>query len=208
MRLNAGAAFKLDNMHDETRELLVVEVEHHAELTALTSGGGGDEIDYRNRFVAIDANGTFRPARVTPKPRIHGIMSGVVRTQAHEKGNTLPDPPIGAIDKQGRYYVELHLDTPGRDASHQGSSAGGYGGVLASLPIRMSQPSVGRDYGMHMPLRAGTEVAVAFVGGDPDRPLIVGAVPNGTTTNVVSATDANKSRIKSQSGVIIQFSDA
>ncbi len=208
MRLGAGSTFTLENVGESGKELLVIEVEHRAELTALTSGGSGEEIDYRNRFVAVDAAHTFRPARLTPKPRIHGVMSGVVRTQNHEKGDTLPTPPVGAIDTQGRYYVELHLDTPGRDASHQGSSGGGYGGVLASLPIRMSQPSVGRDYGMHMPLRAGTEVAVAFVGGDPDRPLIIGAVPNGTTANVVSAVDSNKSRIKTQSGVIIQFSDA
>ena len=72
----------------------------------------------------------------------------------------------------------------------------------------MAQPSVGRDYGMHMPLRAGTEVAVAFVAGDPDRPISVGALPNATTPSVVGGKDSNLSRIKTQTGVIIQFGDA
>jgi type VI secretion system secreted protein VgrG len=208
MRLSAGATFELDDAGDSVRELLVTEVEHRAELTAMTSGGTGDEIDYRNRFAAIDRQRTFRPPRLTPKPRIHGVMSGVVCSTQHATGDTMPHPPLAAIDGTGRYFVELHLDTPGRDASHQGGSEGEYGGVLASLPIRMAQPSVGRDYGMHMPLRAGTEVAVAFVAGDPDRPIIVGALPNATTPSVVGGKDSNLSRIKTQTGVIIQFGDA
>jgi type VI secretion system secreted protein VgrG len=207
MRLAAGSTFVLDMGQHGTKELLVIEVEHRSEMAVLTAAGDGNEIDYRNSFIAVDAAHTFRPARVTPVPRIEGLMTGVVRTLAHKKGDTMPDPPLAAIDMKGRYHVELHLDTPGRDASHQGGGEGVFTGVLASLPMRMAQPSVGRDYGIHMPLRAGTEVLVGFIGGDPDRPVIVGAVANATTPAVVGGKEPKLSRIKTQTGVLIQFGD-
>jgi len=206
-RLAAGATFRLESDRQETKELLVIEVEHKSEMAVLSAGGDGTEVDYRNRFVAVDAKNTFRPPRRTPVPKIQGLVTGVVRTLTHEKGDTMPDPPIAAIDSKGRYHVELHLDTPGRDASHQGGTDGVFTGVLASLPMRMAQPSVGRDYGIHMPLRAGTEVLVGFIGGNPDRPVIVGAVPNATTPNVVGGAEPKLSRIKTQTGVMIQFGD-
>ena len=44
--------------------------------------------------------------------------------------------------------------------------------------MRLSQPSAGSGWGsIFLPL-AGNEVVVAFLDGDPDRPLIVGSVYN------------------------------
>jgi type VI secretion system secreted protein VgrG len=44
--------------------------------------------------------------------------------------------------------------------------------------VRLSQPSAGSGWGsIFLPL-AGNEVVVAFLDGDPDRPLIVGNVYN------------------------------
>jgi uncharacterized protein (DUF2345 family) len=55
----------------------------------------------------------------------------------------------------------------------------------ASHPVRMMQPHAGPDYGMHFPLRPGTEVLIACVNGDPDRPIIVGTAPNPITSSPV-----------------------
>ena len=209
LRLTAGRTCRLDPEGLAEEGLLMVELRHHVEQTVLVHGGTGEELSYRNEFCAIAADRTFRPPRLTPVPRIAGVMTGFVRgVTDHGKGNTRPDPPLAAIDDQGRYVVALHFDTPGRDASNQGGQSSSARFVLASAPIRMLQPSAGNNYGIHLPLRAGTEVQVAFVGGDPDRPVIVGAVNNGILPNVVGANDAAMGRIKSQSGVIIEFSDA
>jgi len=48
----------------------------------------------------------------------------------------------------------------------------------SSCWVRCSQPSAGNDWGcIFLPL-AGNEVVVAFLNGDPDRPIIVGNVYN------------------------------
>ena len=71
--------------------------------------------------------------------------------------------------------------------------------------MRMMQPFAGPGYGMHMPLRRGTEVLVAFANGDPDRPVILGAVYNATSPSPVVASNANKHRIQTSAGVLFEL---
>ncbi len=46
----------------------------------------------------------------------------------------------------------------------------------AYLWLRLAKPYAGDTYGFHSPLLDGTEVAVVFDGGDPDRPYIAYAL--------------------------------
>jgi type VI secretion system secreted protein VgrG len=78
---------------------------------------------------------------------------------------------------------------------------------LSSLPIRMLQPHAGPHYGMHFPLKPGVEVMVGFVEGDPDRPVIVGAVPNPITPSPVTQANAIMNRIETTSGVFLEIRD-
>ena len=49
-----------------------------------------------------------------------------------------------------------------------------------TLFVRVMQPWSGNAWGwQHIP-RVGTGVAVAFVNGDPDHPLVIGCLYNGT----------------------------
>ena len=77
-----------------------------------------------------------------------------------------------------------------------------------SLEVARSRPGQGGGYGVHFPPKPGIEVAIAFRGGNPDRPVIVGAVPNPITASPVVGTEATKSRIKTRSGIIVEFEDA
>jgi type VI secretion system secreted protein VgrG len=43
---------------------------------------------------------------------------------------------------------------------------------------------------MHFPLLKGTEVLLGFMSGDPDQPVILGAVTNSENPNVVSDQNA------------------
>ncbi|MFO0586870.1 MAG: type VI secretion system tip protein TssI/VgrG [Polyangiaceae bacterium] len=168
-------------------EVLITEVRHEWTQAALASGVA--EQTYENTFRAIPANLMYRPPRVTPRPRIHGVMSGLI------------DTPPGVqvehawIDSQGRYLVRVLFDTapPGERK--------------ASLPIRMAQAHSGPNYGIHHPLRPGTEVLLAFVGGDPDRPIIIGSAPNGVTPTPVVDADHTLHRVRTWSGVLVEIDD-
>jgi type VI secretion system secreted protein VgrG len=183
----AGCRHELAGHPDlDSTSLLVVEVEHTA--TFLIAGGGSaDKSSYNNRFSAIPADRTYRPPRTTPGPRMTGLVTGIV-----EAGVSGSDK-MGAMDEQGRYFVRFLFDTtpPGQREP--------------SRPVRMLQNHAGENYGTHFPLRAGTEVLIGFVNGDPDRPVIVGAVPNPTKPSPVVANTPGLHRIKTETGITIDL---
>jgi type VI secretion system secreted protein VgrG len=167
---------------------LVLEVGHELEQDFHGSGAGASEnVAYSNRLVAIGALTPYRPERTTPRPRIDGCTYA-----------TIDGPDLGAaapIDDQGRYKVVLPFDT----------SQAGTG--RATRWIRMAQPLSGASYGMHFPLRVGAEVMLTYVHGDPDRPLIAGALPNALTPSPVVQKNATQSVIQTVSGIRMELED-
>jgi type VI secretion system secreted protein VgrG len=167
---------------------LLVEVTHDAVMPGFFDTEKDQRFFYRNAFQAIPAGVAYRPPRRTPRPVISGVVTGIIQTGADgETGG------IAQVDDQGRYLVQLHFDT----AQH--------GQQKASHRVRMAQPFAGPSYGMHFPLRRGTEVLVAFTNGDPDRPVIVGALSNATSPSPVVASNATAHQIKSPSGAMFTF---
>jgi type VI secretion system secreted protein VgrG len=122
-----------------------------------------------------------------PWPRLDGLTNAIV--DGESRSTAAP------IDGEGRYRVVLPL--------HEAATEGG----RASRWVRRAQPSAGAGYGMHFPLHIGTEVAVAHVNGDPDRPVIVGAVPNASTGSPVVGANATQSRIRTGSGLVFELDD-
>jgi type VI secretion system secreted protein VgrG len=188
--LTAGSRFHLSG-HPRVPdcELLVTRAEHRIE-NATFGGGTGDESSYTNVFRAIPVEAAFRPARTAPRPRIPGVLHGIVEAEP----GVQTDRPF--IDQHGRYIVRVLFDT-----SEPGERK------RPSLPIRMAQAHSGNNYGIHFPLRPGTEVLLVFTGGDPDRPMIVGSVPNAITPTPVVDRIATYHRIRTASGVIIEIDD-
>src|SRR5262249_10072727 len=99
------------------------------------------------------------------------------------------------IDETGRYKVTLPFDS------------GNNKGAAVSRWIRMAQPYAGPGYGSHHPLHRGTEVLVAFLDGDPDRPVIVASVPNAHTVGPVTNSNATQSVTRTASGIHIELED-
>jgi len=120
--------------------------------------GGDGAADYGNRIVAFKAKTIWREKLVTPRPAMTGIHSAVVLGSAGEEIHA---------DKYGRVKVRFFWD-------HRNDAD-----ADSACWVRVVQPWAGNTWGwQHLP-RVGTEVAVAFLDGDPDRPVIMGGLYNG-----------------------------
>ncbi|UQA59691.1 type VI secretion system Vgr family protein [Polyangium aurulentum] len=158
-------------------EMLCTALEHVGNLGVTTpelrklTGIDIDDV-YSVSVTAIPAGAPFRAPLRTPWPRVNGPEIAIIDGPG--------GGPYAELDGDGRYHVKFLFD----DSS--------LGGGSASTLVRMMQPHAGSPEGIHFPLRTGTEVLVFFLGGDPDRPVIGGAVPNASTPSPV--TSANNSR--------------
>ncbi|MEO7329044.1 MAG: type VI secretion system tip protein TssI/VgrG, partial [Minicystis sp.] len=104
---------------------------------------------------AVSTEVSYRPAVVTAKPKTSGVESATVVGPAGEEIHT---------DEFGRVRVHFHWD---RESKMNETS---------SCWIHTSQPWSGSGFGGTYVPRVGQEVVVDFLGGDPDRPIIVGRV--------------------------------
>jgi type VI secretion system secreted protein VgrG len=160
---------------------LATEAEHYGnqaastpELKAMT-GLDRDEV-YRVDVTAIPASVQFRAEARTTWPRIYGTEHGVVDGEA--------DHDYAQLDEHGRYAVRFAFDESDLGAGK------------ASTRVRMMQPHGGDVEGWHFPLRKGTEVLFTFLGGDPDRPVIAGVVPNAINPSAVTNGNHTKNVIQ------------
>jgi len=144
-------------------------------------------LHYENTFHCQVSTIPFRPERLTPKPKLYGIMNATI--------DAVGDGQRAEIDKQGRYKVQLPFDVNG---SGQGK---------ASRYIRMATPYGGSNQGMHFPLLKGTEVIWTCIDGDLDRPIIVGSVPNPLNKSVVTGENKTANVIKTPGGIHMEFND-
>ncbi len=189
LSLAAGTRVRIDGhpTHSDGA-LIVVRVTHDLATPRFLATEDASQGRYTNRFSAVPAETRYRPPRRTKRPRIFGVVTGIIQPG--------PGGSVGGsaqIDAHGRYIVQFHFDP----------SPGGSGS--ASKPVRMAQPFAGYDEGLHFPLKPGTEVLLAFIDGDPDRPIIVGALPNPETPSQVTSNNVHANRIKTATGVLIEF---
>ncbi|WP_235897818.1 DUF2345 domain-containing protein [Yersinia alsatica] len=132
----------------------------------------------------------WRPA-LLPRPKVSGTMMARVTSA---KSNDI----YAWQDTSGLYRVKFDAD---QDDKAQGQE---------SMPVRLAKPYGGDVYGIHFPLIQGTEVAIAFHDGDPDRPYIAHALHDSrhtdhvteknNTRNVIRTPAFNKLRMEDQRG--------
>jgi type VI secretion system secreted protein VgrG len=190
-QLRPGYIFTISQHLDSSLNgrYLVTAVTHSAAAPfALGQDSGVEHSAYGNQFTAIPASAAFRPRRVTPKP----IAAGLYGAKVDGEGSG----DRAELDQYGRYKLRLFYD--------DGNSPDG----TATQYVTKAQPYAGKnDSGMHFPLLKGTEVVLAYINGDPDRPLIVGAVPNPLTPNVVTSTNSTRNRMATTSGAMFEIED-
>ncbi|EJL90846.1 hypothetical protein PMI17_01385, partial [Pantoea sp. GM01] len=77
----------------------------------------------------------------------------------------------------------------------------------SELAVGMAKPYAGRDYGFHAPLIQGTEVGIAFDGGDPDRPYIAHAFHDSEYPDVVSRDNRSQNILRTPAGNELRMED-
>ncbi|APR84099.1 VgrG protein [Minicystis rosea] len=144
---------------------------HFRELTGIES----EEV-YQVEIEAVPAKAQFRAESRTAWPRIYGFENGVVDGPA--------DSEYAQLDDQGRYLCKFKYD----ESKLKSGKATTY--------VRMMQPHGGDIEGFHFPLRKGTEVVFSFLGGDCDRPVISGVVPNAVNPSPVTSSNHTRNVIQ------------
>ena len=161
-------------------EFLVVEARHRASNNYQVKN---DQLShYENQLTCLRKIVPWRPGRTfnCVETRIYGLQTATITGPAGEEIHT---------DEFGRVRVQFHWDRVGvRDEN-------------SSTWIRVATPWSGSNFGMTSIPRIGTEVIVSFIGGDPDRPIVIGMVPNIDTMPAWSLP-ANKT----QSGMMSRSS--
>ncbi|CPR21185.1 type VI secretion system Vgr family protein [Brenneria goodwinii] len=160
-------------------------------ITTISAGARRDS-SYTLKFTGIPYSETvgFRP-EPEARPRIAGTLPA--RVTSITAGDT-----YAHLDKMGRYRVKFDFDLDNWKTGYE------------SLWVRLAKPYSGDTYGMHLPLLAGTEVAIAFEEGNPDRPYIACALhdsrhPDHVTQannkrNVIRTPANNKLRMEDERG--------
>ncbi len=118
---------------------------------------------YDNRFLAVPEGTIFRSPPPGDRPRIDGVQTAVV--SAEEVAGETPEIHC---DERGGVRLRFPWDErrePGRPSSTW---------------VRVSQAWAGASFGAMMIPRVGQEVLVAYLQGDPERPVVVGRVYNAT----------------------------
>jgi type VI secretion system secreted protein VgrG len=131
---------------------------------------------YTNSFEAFPSDLPFRPPLLTTKPLISGTQTAIVVGKSGEEIWT---------DKYGRVKVQFHWDQKGKNDE------------TSSCWIRVDYGWAGKQWGGIFLPRIGQEVIVSYLEGDPDRPLVTGAVYNSEQTVPYNLPDQQtKSTVK------------
>jgi type VI secretion system secreted protein VgrG len=136
-------------------------------VTALTVQGSHGE-EWMMTAQAVSADVPYLPPEVMPRPCVEGVQTATIVGPAGDEIHT---------DEFGRVRVQFPWDREGKSDEK------------SSCWMRVNQGWGGRGYGMIQIPRVGQEVLVAFVEGDPDRPVVVGRVYNQTQPVVEKLPD-------------------
>ncbi|WP_423395157.1 type VI secretion system Vgr family protein [Burkholderia sp. LMG 21824] len=177
-----GLVAKLDERPaDAPHGIVIVSVRH----------AGGRDASYINTFKAIPCGRPFRLKFDERRwPTIAGTLSARVTT---------PDAsPYAHLTNDGRYTVRFDFDF---DEWPVGGE---------SVPLRLAKPFAGGNQtGFHFPLLADTEVAIAFAGGNPNRPYIAHAHHDSQAVDLVTSRDGFNTRnvIRTRANNKLRFED-
>ncbi|WP_244814029.1 type VI secretion system Vgr family protein [Caballeronia sp. Lep1P3] len=179
----AGLVVRLDEkLPDAPHGLLLTEVVHEATR----------ERGYSNTFKAIPCERPYRIALDEANwPKIAGTLSARITTR--------DDADYAQPDENGHYTARFDFDF--EDWPQGGES----------VPMRLAKPYAGAlQTGFHFPPLRNTEVAVAFIGGDPRCPYIAHMHHHSRASDLIHRLDGWNTRaaIRTPSNNKLRLEDA
>ncbi|MCX2192190.1 type VI secretion system tip protein VgrG [Pantoea agglomerans] len=157
-------------------------------VTAMHSHVRRDE-DFGVNFDGIPDSTDFS---FRPEPGLRPVMAGTLPARVT---STTENDTYGHIDKDGRYRVNMLFDRDNWDTGFE------------SLWVRQSRPYAGDTYGLHLPLLAGTEVAIGFEDGNPDRPYISGVLHDSAHGDHVTIRNYKRNVLRTPANNKIRLDD-
>ncbi len=127
-----------------------------------------------------------------PEPGARPVMAGTLPARVT---STRENDIYGHIDKHGRYRVNMLFDRARWETG------------VESLWVRQSRPYAGDTYGLHLPLLAGTEVAIGFEDGNPDRPYIAGVLHDSAHGDHVTIRNDKRNVLRTPANNKIRLDD-
>ncbi|WP_332876507.1 type VI secretion system Vgr family protein [Massilia sp. S19_KUP03_FR1] len=189
--LAPGSTFELLDhpRSDQNVDMLVVSASYQIYSDRFEAEPGLGPVDkdaiilpFDCQFRAVAKAATYRAARATGAPIMHGPQTAIVVGKSGEEIWT---------DKYGRVRIKFHWDRIGDGDSDADA---------CSCWVRVAQAWAGKRFGQLLIPRIGQEVVVSFLEGDPDQPLVTGAVYNAQNMPPVSLPDdATQSTFKTNS---------
>ncbi|KVN41886.1 type VI secretion protein Vgr [Burkholderia pyrrocinia] len=181
--LEAGEVMRVDPKPADAK--------HGIFITSVESKGGRNDA-YWVSFEGIPSDRVWRaPMASIRRPAIDGILPARITSPGDYK--------YAYLTEQGWYVIKLPFDL-------DEWSPGG-----TSRPVRFAKPYSGDNYGHHFPLIDGAEVALIHTGGDPNRPVIIGAMHDSLhpdlvnnlnhTRNLIRTAGQNEMRMEDKEGV-------
>ncbi|QLV45861.1 type VI secretion system tip protein VgrG [Enterobacter hormaechei] len=157
-------------------------------VTAMHSHARRDA-DFCVRFDGIPDSADFC---FRPEPGSRPVMAGTLPARVT---STTENDTYGHIDKDGRYRVNMLFDRENWETGFE------------SLWVRQSRPYAGDTYGLHLPLLAGTEVAIGFEDGNPDRPYIAGVLHDSAHGDHVTIRNYKRNVLRTPANNKIRLDD-
>ena len=149
-----SVAVRLEDGTEQKRQFLITAMRHEATDNSDLGSGGAVE-QYAATLDLVLANRVWMPLPRHQRPVIPGMQSARI---------TGPKAEQIHCDKYGRVKVKFRWDRAEEDDDS------------SSCWLRVAQSAAGAWGGTWFLPRVGDEVLVAFLEGDPDRPLVVGSL--------------------------------
>jgi type VI secretion system secreted protein VgrG len=183
--LNYAGALTASHQRPDNGFVLLA-VEHQAsnnlgaQVAALLKSNELERGTYKNHFQAAPAAALLVPKFIR-KPTAPGLQTALV---------VGVDKEVLTTDRDLRVKVQFPWqrgDKPlagglAHDSTSPDTQGNAPGNERSGSWTRLAWPSAGANWGSAMAPRIGTEVAVQFIEGDIDRPVIVGQLYNGADT--------------------------